>query len=101
MAGGGIKPGFSWGATDELGYSVVENKVHVHDLHATMPVRHRPQTTDLQISGSRLPPDGCAWQSCQGNPDLIATHRESSGQTAKAGNTFNGKAPANKEIAEA
>jgi hypothetical protein len=36
MAGGGIKPGFSWGATDELGYSAVENKVHVHDLHATM-----------------------------------------------------------------
>ena len=36
MAGGGIKPGFSWGATDELGYSAVENKVHVNDLHATM-----------------------------------------------------------------
>ncbi|MFK7817999.1 MAG: DUF1501 domain-containing protein [Planctomycetaceae bacterium] len=36
MAGGGIKPGFSWGATDELGYEAVENKVHVHDLHATM-----------------------------------------------------------------
>ncbi len=36
LAGGGIKPGFSWGATDELGYEAVENKVHVHDLHATM-----------------------------------------------------------------
>lgn len=36
MAGGGVKPGFSWGATDELGYEAVENKVHVHDLHATM-----------------------------------------------------------------
>jgi hypothetical protein len=36
MAGGGIKPGFQWGATDELGYEAVENKVHVHDLHATM-----------------------------------------------------------------
>ena len=36
MAGGGIKPGFNWGATDELGYEAVENKVHVHDLHATM-----------------------------------------------------------------
>ena len=36
MAGGGVKPGFSWGATDELGYAAVENKVHVHDLHATM-----------------------------------------------------------------
>ena len=36
LAGGGIKPGHSWGATDELGYEAVENKVHVHDLHATM-----------------------------------------------------------------
>jgi hypothetical protein len=36
MAGGGIKPGTVYGATDELGYRAVEDKVHVHDLHATM-----------------------------------------------------------------
>ena len=36
LAGGGIKAGHSWGATDELGYEAVENPVHVHDLHATM-----------------------------------------------------------------
>ncbi|MEM7454996.1 MAG: DUF1501 domain-containing protein [Planctomycetota bacterium] len=36
MAGGGVKPGFSYGQTDELGYAAVENKFHVHDLHATM-----------------------------------------------------------------
>ncbi len=36
LAGGGIKPGMSYGATDELGYHAVENVVHVHDLHATM-----------------------------------------------------------------
>ncbi len=36
MAGGGVKPGTVYGATDEFGYSVVENPVHVHDLHATM-----------------------------------------------------------------
>ncbi|HJQ80535.1 MAG TPA: DUF1501 domain-containing protein [Lacipirellulaceae bacterium] len=36
LAGGGIKPGMSYGTTDELGYSAHENKVHVHDLHATM-----------------------------------------------------------------
>ena len=36
MAGGGIKPGTSYGNTDELGYESVENPVHVHDLHATM-----------------------------------------------------------------
>ena len=36
MAGGGIKPGVTVGATDELGYNVVEDPVDVHDLHATM-----------------------------------------------------------------
>jgi len=36
LAGGGIKPGFTWGATDELGYNAVENVMTVHDLHATM-----------------------------------------------------------------
>ncbi len=36
MAGGGIQPGMVHGATDEYGYFVVENKVHVHDLHATI-----------------------------------------------------------------
>jgi hypothetical protein len=35
MAGGGIKPGISYGATDELGVNVVENPVHVHDFQAT------------------------------------------------------------------
>ncbi|MDB6125773.1 MAG: hypothetical protein JWQ71_4766 [Pedosphaera sp.] len=36
MAGGGIKPGLVYGATDEFGWHAVENKVHVHDLHATI-----------------------------------------------------------------
>jgi len=36
LAGGGIKSGTTVGATDELGYNVVENKVHVHDLQATV-----------------------------------------------------------------
>jgi hypothetical protein len=36
MAGGGIKPGMTFGATDELGYAATENPFHVHDLHATM-----------------------------------------------------------------
>ena len=36
LAGGGIKRGISYGATDDLGYHAVENVVHVHDLHATM-----------------------------------------------------------------
>lgn len=36
MAGGGVKPGFDFGATDEWGYRTVENRVDIHDLHATM-----------------------------------------------------------------
>ena len=36
MAGGGVNPGLSYGATDDYGYYSVENKVHFHDLHATI-----------------------------------------------------------------
>jgi hypothetical protein len=36
LAGGGVKPGITYGETDELGFSVVENKVHIHDLQATI-----------------------------------------------------------------
>ncbi|MCH1438460.1 MAG: DUF1501 domain-containing protein [Rubripirellula sp.] len=36
LAGGGVKGGMSYGATDEFGFSAQENKVHVHDLHATI-----------------------------------------------------------------
>ena len=36
MAGAGVKKGFTYGATDEFGYNVVENPVHVHDFQATL-----------------------------------------------------------------
>jgi uncharacterized protein (DUF1501 family) len=36
LAGGGVKGGQVYGATDETGFQAVENKVHVHDLHATI-----------------------------------------------------------------
>ncbi len=36
MAGGGVKGGFSYGATDEHGYEAVEGKMHIHDWHATI-----------------------------------------------------------------
>ena len=36
LAGGGVKGGVSYGATDEFGYRAIENKVEIHDLHATM-----------------------------------------------------------------
>jgi hypothetical protein len=36
MAGGGVKRGFKYGATDDFGYSAVEGRVHIHDFHATL-----------------------------------------------------------------
>jgi hypothetical protein len=36
MAGGGVKAGFTYGKTDDYGYEAVENKMHVHDWHATV-----------------------------------------------------------------
>jgi hypothetical protein len=36
VAGGGFKPGLTWGETDELGFNAVRDKVHVHDFHATL-----------------------------------------------------------------
>jgi hypothetical protein len=36
LAGGGIKKGLAYGATDDLGYAAVENPVSVHDFHATI-----------------------------------------------------------------
>ncbi len=36
LAGGGVRPGMAYGETDEFGYKAVRNKVHMHDLHATI-----------------------------------------------------------------
>ena len=36
MAGAGVKKGFVYGATDEFGYYAVEDRMHIHDMHATM-----------------------------------------------------------------
>ena len=36
MAGGGVKGGYVWGASDEFGFAAQEGRMHVHDLHATM-----------------------------------------------------------------
>jgi hypothetical protein len=58
MAGGGIRPGHSHGATDELGYYAVEDVVHVRDLHATMlhllGIDHRSFTHKFQGHDMRL-----------------------------------------------
>lgn len=36
LAGGGVKSGFAYGATDEFGHQAIQDKVHMHDLHATL-----------------------------------------------------------------
>jgi len=36
LAGGGVKPGTAYGATDDYGWFAAENKIHIHDLHATL-----------------------------------------------------------------
>jgi hypothetical protein len=36
MAGGGVKPGFAYGETDDFGYHAAENRMHIHDFHATV-----------------------------------------------------------------
>jgi hypothetical protein len=36
LAGGGVRGGFKFGETDEFGYQSVEDRVHLHDLHATL-----------------------------------------------------------------
>ncbi len=68
MAGGGIKRGVVIGETDELGFNVAKDKVHVHDLHATMsaPARIRPHEADLQVPGTAVPLDRRAWECGEG-----------------------------------
>jgi len=58
LAGGGIRPGTTWGETDELGYRAVDKIVDVHDLHATMlalmGIDHHRLTTKFQGLDVRL-----------------------------------------------
>ncbi|MBV8571035.1 MAG: DUF1501 domain-containing protein [Acidobacteriaceae bacterium] len=58
LAGGGIKPGVTFGQTDELGYNIAENPVDVHDLHATilnqMGIDHTKLTYRFQGRDFRL-----------------------------------------------
>jgi hypothetical protein len=58
MAGGGIKPGVVYGKTDEMSYNIVENPVHVHELHATilhqLGINHEKLAFDYQGLDQRL-----------------------------------------------
>jgi len=58
MAGGGVRPGMTYGATDDLGYNAVDNVVSVHDFHATMlhllGIHHKKLTFRYQGRDFRL-----------------------------------------------
>ena len=58
LAGGGVRGGVTYGATDELGYNSVDNVVHIRDLHATMlhllGIDHKKFTYQYQGLDSRL-----------------------------------------------
>jgi hypothetical protein len=60
MAGGGIKPGITYGATDDFSYNVTENPVHIHDLNATIlhclgidhtKLTYKVQGLDMRLTG--------------------------------------------------
>lgn len=59
LAGGGVQPGITYGATDELGYHAVENRTHINDIHATvlhllgidhLRLTHRFQGRDFRLT---------------------------------------------------
>jgi len=58
LAGGGVKGGLTYGATDELGYNAAEDVVEVHDVHATMlhllGIEHKRLTIKFQGRNFRL-----------------------------------------------
>ena len=72
LAGGGVKAGHVHGETDDLGFNVVDDPVHVHDLHATLlhllGLDHTRLTYPLP--GPRLPPDRRARQRREGDSGL-------------------------------
>jgi hypothetical protein len=58
MAGGGVKPGTTYGESDDFSYNIAQNPVHIHDLHATMlhllGIDHRKLTFPFQGRDFRL-----------------------------------------------
>ena len=77
LAGGGVKGGHVHGATDEFGFQAVENKVHVHDLHATILhlLGFDHEQLHLPLRRPRLPPDRRARQGGQGGAGVICATR--------------------------
>ena len=73
LAGGGIRGGMTYGATDELGYRSEQNVVTLarSACHHAAPVRHRSSTIQLQVPGPGCTPDGRRTRTRgSGDPDL-------------------------------
>jgi hypothetical protein len=87
LAGGGVKAGTTYGATDELGYRAVENKVSVHDLHATMlhlcGIDHKRLNMKFQGLDVRL--TGIAGELVKGMSDNVSWRCETSRGKEKQG----------------
>ena len=74
FAGGGFRPGYSHGATDDYGYYAVQRQ-----SHRSRPARDRalrpgpgPPEADLSLQRPRLPADRCVWERRAGGVDLIS-----------------------------
>ena len=78
MAGGGVKPGFIYGATDDIGYHAVEDRMHIHDFHAT--VLHllglESREADVSLQRPRFPADGRGGSGRDEDHDLGAGGRD-------------------------
>jgi uncharacterized protein (DUF1501 family) len=85
MAGGGVKPGIVHGETDELGYNVAKDRVHIHDVQATilnqLGIDHEALTYKFQ--GRRYRLTDVHGKVVRGNPELAHAHRLASGLIAR------------------
>ena len=72
LAGGGVKGGHVHGTTDEFGFQAVEDKVHVHDLHATILhlLGFDHETFTYRYAGRDFRLTDVAWQGHPGHPRL-------------------------------
>ena len=82
MAGGGVKAGISYGATDDFAYNVTEHPVHVHDFHATLLhlLGHRSRAADLLPSGPPIQADRRPRPGCPRAPRVTAVFLKASGR---------------------
>ena len=87
MAGGGVKGGMTYGASDDFGFRAVENRVSIHDLHAT--ILHQlgiePREADVSLCGQGLQAHRCVRECGERHTGLrVGGSREESGRVEKS-----------------